>query len=89
MAGLSTLSKFNLVGSIVSENISTFVDCMGVANIEELTLIALSFVSHLLFKYSLIFLVLLSSLSNRGSGGACIVWIIVGCCISLFINPLG
>ena len=88
LAGV-TFSNFNFWGSIVSENISTFVDCMGVANIDELTLIALSFVSPLLFKYSLIFFVRLSSLSNRGSGGACIVCIIVGCCGSLFINPLG
>ena len=58
-------------------------------NLGELTLIALSFVSPLSFKYSFIFFVLFSNLSNLGSGGACIWWTIVGCCISLLINPLG
>jgi hypothetical protein len=72
LAGVSSFSNFNFCGSIVSVNISIFGFVDGVANIDELTLMALSFVSPLLFKYSLIFSVLLSSLSNLGSGGACI-----------------
>ncbi len=55
-----TFSKFNILGSKVSLNISTC--ATGVANMDEFTLIALSFVSPLAFKYSFILISFLTCL---------------------------